>query len=144
MAGFLVKSFEGCCGSMVLTGASCWPPGNCIPAQKIVSVSTELNHNRSALALDSDNGGVLSPLLFIVYIRVFQTTTRRPNLTCEAISPGRKTHLAKGVTRGAQFPGRRVTMGAPNHCGGVEKPQQCHKYFLQYSTFASERTQFRR
>jgi len=25
-------------------------------AQKIVSVSTELNHNRSALVLDSDNG----------------------------------------------------------------------------------------
>jgi len=54
--------------------------------------------------------------------------------------------------RGAQFPGRRVTMVAPNHCwgrwmaaGGAKKSQQCHKYFLQYSrpTFASERPQFR-
>ena len=29
----------------------------------------------------------------------------------------------------------------PNHCGGTKKSQQCHKYFLQYSTFASERHQ---
>jgi len=55
MAGFFVKNFEGCCGSTVLTGSSCWPSGNCISAQKTVSVSTELNHNRSALVLDSDN-----------------------------------------------------------------------------------------
>jgi len=27
--------------------------------------------------------------------------------------------------------------------GGAEKSQQCHKYFLQYSTFTSERPQFR-
>jgi len=32
---------------------------------------------------------------------------------------------------------------APNDCGGVEKSQQCHRYFLQYSTFASERPQAR-
>jgi len=59
---------------------------------------------------------------------------------------------------GAQFPGRRVTMGAPNHCSGrrmavggivprpeilAEKSQYYHKYFLQYTTFASERPQFR-
>jgi len=37
-------------------GAFCWPPGHCIPARKIVSVSTELNHNRSALVLDSNSG----------------------------------------------------------------------------------------
>jgi len=29
---------------------------NCIPVQKIVSLSTELTHSRSVLALDSDNG----------------------------------------------------------------------------------------
>jgi len=45
----------GGCGSTVLMGASCWQSGNCILAQKIASVSTELNHNRSALVLDSDN-----------------------------------------------------------------------------------------
>jgi len=42
-----------------------------------------------------------------------------------------------GGARGAQFPGRRIT------AGGVEKYQQCHKYFLQYSTFASEKPQVR-
>jgi len=31
--------------------------------------------------------------------------------------------------------GRRMT------AGGAEKSQQCHKYFLQYSKFAFERTQ---
>ena len=37
---------------------------------------------------------MLPPLLFIVYIRVLQTTARGPNPTCEAISPGRKIHCA--------------------------------------------------
>jgi len=39
--------------------------------------------------------------------------------------------------KGAQFPGRRIT------AGGAEKSQQCHKYFFQYTTFASERAQVR-
>jgi len=30
-----------------------------------------------------------------------------------------------------------------NNSPGAEKPQQCRKYFLQYSTFASERPQVR-
>jgi len=41
----------------------CWPPpviawssSNCIPAQKFVSASGELNHDRSPLMLDSDKG----------------------------------------------------------------------------------------
>jgi len=74
---------------MVLTGAACWPSVNCIPAQKIVSLSTELNHNCSALVLDSDNGVWSSPL-FIFYIRVLHTTASEPNLTCEVISPAAK------------------------------------------------------
>ena len=61
--------------------------------------------------------------------------------------------LAQGRNEGAKgerFTGRRITMGAPKHCGGAESPwrrrmaaegakksQQCHKYFLQYSTFDS-------
>jgi len=57
MALFLVKSFGGCCGSTVLTGAYCWPSSHRIPVQKIVSLSTESKLNRSALVLDSDNGG---------------------------------------------------------------------------------------
>jgi len=51
--GFLAKSFGGCCGNTVLTGAYCWPSSDRIAAQKIVSMSTELNHNHSALVLDS-------------------------------------------------------------------------------------------
>ena len=54
--------------------------------------------------------------------------------------------LVRGVTTGQ---GGAITR-APNNCGGrqmtawgVEKSQQCHKYFLQYSTFASERPQVR-
>jgi len=37
---------------------------------------------------------VLSPLLFIVYIRVLKTTASGANPTFEVISPGRKTHFA--------------------------------------------------
>jgi len=33
-----------------------------------------------------------------------------------------------GGAKGAQLP------WAPNHYGGAEKSQQCHKYFLQYGT----------
>ena len=36
---------------------------------------------------------LLSPLLFIVYIKVLHTTARGPNPTCEAISPGCKRHF---------------------------------------------------
>jgi len=43
-------------GSTALTGASCWPSSNCIPVQKIVSMSTKSNHNHSALVLDSSDG----------------------------------------------------------------------------------------
>ena len=39
--------------------------------------------------------------------------------------------------------GRQTSVGAPIGCGGAEKSQQCHKYFLQYRTYASERPQFR-
>jgi len=56
MAGLLVKSFVECCGTTVLTAACYWPSSNCIPSQKIVTLSTGLYHNRSALVLLSDNG----------------------------------------------------------------------------------------
>jgi len=52
-----------------------------------VSVSTEVNHNRSALVLDSGNGVCCHHSS--VYIRALYTTARGPNLTCEANSPGR-------------------------------------------------------
>ena len=51
-AGFLVKSFGKCCRSAVLTAACYWPLSHCIPAQKFVSVSGELNRDRSPLVLD--------------------------------------------------------------------------------------------
>jgi len=56
MAGFFMKSFGECCGSMVLMDASCWPSTNCTSAEKIVFVSTKLNYNRLALVFDSDKG----------------------------------------------------------------------------------------
>jgi len=65
--GFLVKSFKEFSVSAVLTTACCWPSSHCIPAQKLVSVLGELNHDRSPLVLNSDKD-VLSLLLFIVYI----------------------------------------------------------------------------
>ena len=46
--------------------------------------------------------------------------------------------IGRGVTRGSQFPGRRITAGEI-----AEESQQCHKYFIQYSTFASERLHVR-
>jgi len=49
----------------------------------------------------------------------------------------------EGGAKGEQLPGHRVYLGAANHCGGAEKSRQCHKHFLQYSTFASERPQCR-
>jgi len=43
-----------------VAGVRCWRPPvtghRCIPAQKFVSVSGELNHDRSLLVLDSDKG----------------------------------------------------------------------------------------
>jgi len=44
----------------------------------------------------------------------------------------------------AQLPGRRITLGALKYCGGAKKSQQCHTYILQYSTFASGRSQVRK
>ena len=83
------EKFCGCCGGTLLTGASCWPSSNCIPAQKIVSVSTEVNHNRSALVLDIGNGVCCHHSS--VYISALYTTAGGPNPTCEAIPPGRNT-----------------------------------------------------
>jgi len=56
------------------------------------------------------------------------------------------TTLTRGITRaarGEQFPGRPVTAGAPNDCRVAEKSQQCHKHFLQYTTFTSKISQVR-
>jgi len=51
---------EKVCGvlrSMVLTDACYWPSSHCIPDQKFVSMSGELNHYLSPLlVLDSDKG----------------------------------------------------------------------------------------
>jgi len=47
------------------------------------------------------------------------------------------TGVQRGGAMGDKFPRRRIT------ALGAEKPQQCHKYFLQYSTLAFERPQVR-
>jgi len=54
-----------------------------------------------------------------------------------------KTNESRGVTRGKQFPGRWITMGAQNDCGGTEKSKQFHEYFFQDSIFSSWRPQIR-
>jgi len=91
-AGFPVKSFGWCCGSAVLTGAYCWLSSNYITVQKIVSLLMELKVQSFSVGLRQ--WSVLSPLLFIVYIRILHTMTRAPNSTYEAISPDRKTDFA--------------------------------------------------
>ena len=53
---FLVKSFGECCACTVLTAACYWSSSHCIPVQKFVSVSGELNHDSSPLVLNSDKG----------------------------------------------------------------------------------------
>jgi len=60
------------------------------------------------------------------------------------------SRLGQGRNEGvAQFPGRRITTWGPIQCGGrrltggAEKFQHCHKSFLQYSAFPSERLQVR-
>jgi len=85
IAGFLVKS------SVAVVGVRCCLllAVKYIPAQKIMSVSTKVNHNCSALVLYSGNGVCYHHSS--VYIRALYTTARVPNLTCEAISPGRNT-----------------------------------------------------
>jgi len=52
--GYLAKSFEEFSVSVVSTATCYWPSNHCIPAQKFVSVSGELNHDRSQLVLNSD------------------------------------------------------------------------------------------
>ena len=54
--------------------------------------------------------------------------------------PGRN----KGMQGGSNSPGTESLWERQITAGDAEKPQQCHKYFLQYSTFASERPQFRK
>jgi len=51
--------------------------------------------------------------------------------------------LSTTLTRGKeeQFPGRAVTMGAPNDYRVAEKSQRCHKHFFQYTTFTSKISQ---
>jgi len=56
LTGFLVKSFAERCGCTVVTAACYWPSRHCIPAQKFMSLSGELNHDYSPRALDSDKG----------------------------------------------------------------------------------------
>jgi len=43
------------------------------------------------------------------------------------------------AARGHNSLGAESLRGAPNQCVDTEKSQKCHKYFLQYSKFASER-----
>jgi len=52
--GFFVKRFGDCCGNTVWRAACYWLSIHCIPAQKFVFVSVELNHIHSPLVLYFD------------------------------------------------------------------------------------------
>jgi len=54
----------------------------------------------------------------------------------------KRQDMAPEVQQGGAIPWRGVTMRAPNGCRGAKKSQLCHKYFLKYRTYASERPQF--
>jgi len=49
----------------------------------------------------------------------------------------------EGRQGGRNSPGAESLRKVPNGCGGAEKFRQCHKRFLQYSTFASKKPQSR-
>jgi len=107
MAGFLVKSFGGYCGSKVLTGASCWPSSDCILAHICVGGAWHSNLTNIPLiySVSYFNLGGLGALFggdkptnaAPVATGLLHTTVRGPNPTCEALSPGGKTHLANNV-----------------------------------------------
>ena len=59
------------------------------------------------------------------------------------IKPAISSVVSRGVTRGTQFPWRRITIGAANHCRDAETPKKCHKNFLHNSKFPFERGQVR-
>jgi len=75
MAGFLAKSFWGCCGSTVLT---CWPSSSCILAQKIVSLFRGVNSQPFSDDVGLLQWCVLSPLFFIVYTRFLHSPHYSP------------------------------------------------------------------
>jgi len=67
------------CSDTVLTAAGCWPSNYCIPAQKFVSVLAEIKSQLFTFGVGLRQGGVLSSLLFIVYMnwtrkRLFEAT----------------------------------------------------------------------
>jgi len=93
MTGFLVKSFWG------VVEVQCW----WVPlADRQVTVflfrrlfrCDGVKSHPFSVGVRLRQWCVMSPLLFIVYTRVLRTTARGTNPTCEAISPGRKTHFA--------------------------------------------------
>jgi len=67
-----------------------------------------------------------------------------PLVSCRS-TPQSRTALQERNEEGkvAHLPGRQITIGTPNHCGGRRKYQQYHKCFLQYSIIASERSHVR-
>ena len=96
-----------------------------------------LGKTRGTSTTDSDTqvGTALRMQLryFSIRLRIFETGSIKLNYR----------QICKDLARGSQFLGGQTTMGVPTHCGGRQTSQQCHKYFLQFSTFASKRPQVR-
>jgi len=76
-AEFLVKSFGKCCGSIVLT-PDCYWPSRYSCSEVCVRVG-RIESRPFTVGVGFRQGCVLSPLLFIVYIRGGQTSVRGPH-----------------------------------------------------------------
>ena len=83
-AGFLVKICGECCSSTVLTAACCCLSIHCIPAQNVVSMSTEWQLFTVGLTRTI----VLSPLLFKVDMNWIENDSQ----VGEGVNVGRRCH----------------------------------------------------
>jgi len=94
--GFLLKCYGERCGSTVLTTACYWLSSHCSPAQKLVSASGKLNHERSPQVLDFDKYACCH------YFSLHSLHQRWPNYGPRAAS-GPPTSLMRPVKYLANF-----------------------------------------
>ena len=78
---------------MVLAAACYWPSKSLYSRSEVWIRVDGVTHKRSPWVLDTDTCMLLSPFLFIVYIRGLQTMALGPNPAREAISSGMQRHL---------------------------------------------------
>jgi len=100
------------------------------PAQAVCSESKQLRMRKKGIS----SGTLISLPPLVLPYKVSRAVRGCPSV------------ISRGVTRGKggnNSPGAESLRGRRMATWGAEESQQCHKYFLQYSTSASERTQVR-